>query len=212
MQAHRTIDMPEDLIDEINLEIPEISRDAIVHHARRAVIDFCERSHYWQEDIGPILVNENSTEYDLPVSRRVAVVALMAVGFTDTDGEQKQLVRCETDDVDYRYWQPTPFTISFYPHQDLIGKSVSVIAALKPEIYNDTFKFSELLIRDYRDGILAKAKANLYSMPRKAWSDPGLFQLNNSAFEVACGKALRSQARGYSRLPDRAVKKARVYY
>lgn len=211
MQPHRTIDLPDELIDEIQFEIPEAPYDSIAHYLRRAVIDFCEKSHYWQEDIGPIRVTSASIEYDLPVSRTFAVVSVLEVSFADTT-EQKELVRCQTDDVQYRYWQSTPFSISFYPLDELNETDVSVIAALKPEIYNNTFKFSENILRDFRDAIVAGAKALLYKTPRKPWTDAGQFQMNDGLFESKAAEALRRQGRGYSRLPDRSVRKQRVYF
>lgn len=211
MLPHKTIDLPEGLINEIQFEITEAPYDSIVHFLRRSIIEFCEKSHYWREDIGPINVTEPTTEYDLPVSQRFTVVSVMAVFFFDQD-KKITLFRCATDDVKYRFWQSTPFSIEFFPHEDLIEKSISVIAALKPELQGDVFKFSENLLTDYRDAIVAGAKAALYKIPRKPWTDIGQVQINDDIFERNAAEALRRANRGYSRLPDRAVKKSRTYY
>lgn len=213
MESHLTIDMPEDLIDEIQLEITEAPYDSIIHFLRRAVIDFCEESHYWQEEIGPVLVVDARMEYDLPVSRSFSATTIMDVSvLLNGNRESTTLQRCQTNDVKYRFWQETPFTIEFFPHEELVGKGISVIAALKPELYGNKFKFSENIIRDFRAAIVARAKSLLYKIPGKPWSDLNQAQINDGIFTSLSSEALLRQARGYSKLPDRAVRKARSFY
>lgn len=210
MQAHRAIDVPEDLIDSIQFEIPEAPHDSVEHYLRRSITEFCEKSHYWQEDIGPVRVVGNLDEYELSVPRRVSIVTVHNIFFTEQD-RTVELPRSEGD-LTYRYWQPTPFTFKPEPRDRLVGKDLSVIVSLRPELYNGSFKVSQFLIQEYRDALIAGAKAALYMVPRKPWTDFQLSQLNSSIFSRAVEAALRTKGRGYSRLPDRAVRKPRSFY
>jgi hypothetical protein len=217
MTPHALIDLPDDVINEIHLEIPEANIASITHFLRRAVIEFCEKSHYWQEDIGPVTVGEDVTEYDLPVSNSFSLVSVMKVFFLDVMGNEVRLSpaqsgNSESPDLKYRYWQPTPFTLCFYPYDELIDKEISIVAAIKPELYNNSFKFSDYIIKDFREAIIAKAKACLYKIPRKEWTDINEARLNESIFMEKTREALRRQNAGYSSIPYRGEKKIRLYY
>lgn len=213
MQPHRLVELPKSLIDEVQFEMPEAPHDSIVHHLKQSIIEFCELSHYWKENIGPIRVIKDITEYDIPVYQGVTVVSVMNVFAISSDGQELTLERVATPDVKFRFWQYTPFTISFYPVKELDGLDVSILTALKPDGLADLFKVSESVLHDYQDQIIAGAKSRLYATPRKPWSDPGLHNLNKSIFDQAAQEALRTQGRGYSRLPDRASQqKSRRFY
>ncbi len=207
MQPHRTTSDLDNLIDEIQFEMPEAAYDAIVLHLRRSIIKFCEDSHYWQEDIGPVRVVSVSNSYDLPLSRSIALVGVMSVSTAD-----KVFERCETDDVKYRFWQDSPFSILLYPNDEFIGQDLSIAAALKPTIQGDAFKVSESLVEQYRDALIAGAKAALYKTPRKPWTDLNQAQINDSIFDAIASDALRHVARGHLRVPDRTPNKVREFY
>lgn len=213
MQPHRLIELPTSIVNEIQFELPEAPHDSIIHHLKQSIIEFCERSNYWKENVGPIRVFKDVTEYDVPVYQGVTVVSVLNVFAIGSDGKEIILERVLTPDVKYRFWQYTPFTISFYPLEELDGLDVAIFSSLKPSDLVDEFKFSEHILLDYSDAIVSGAKARLYATPRKPWTDPAHHQLNKSQFTTAIGEALRAQGRGYSRLPDRASKqKSRSFY
>lgn len=207
MQPHKTTSDLEDLINEIQFEIPEAAYDAIVLHLRRSIIKFCEVSHYWKEDIGPVRVVSVSNSYDLPLSRGIALVGVMSVSTSDQVFE-----RCETDDVKYRYWQDSPLSILLYPNDDFIGQDLSIVAAIKPAIHGDAFKVSASLVEQYRDALIAGAKSALYKTPRKPWSDLNQAQINDSIFDSTANDARLHAARGHLRVPDRTPNKVREFY
>lgn len=207
MQPHKTTSNLDDLINEIQFEIPEVAYDAIVLHLRRSIIKFCEDSHYWVEDIGPVRVVAVSNLYDLPLSRNVALVGVMQVSTAE-----KVFERCETDSIKYRYWQNSPFSIQLFPNEEFIGQDLSIAAALKPTIQGDAFKVSESLVEQYRDALIAGAKAALYKTPRKPWTDLNQAQINASTFDAIASDTLRHVARGYLRVPDRTPNKVREFY
>ncbi len=207
MESHSTAELPEDMIDEIQFEIPEAPYDSVVHHLRRSAVKFCEESHYWQEEIDPLVVLTGVQSYDLSAARTVAIVSVIKVSSID-----RELCRSQDDAVQYRYWQPSPFTIDIFPSENLSGQEITILASLKPALYSGNFKVSTSLISDYRDALIAGAKSMLYKTPRKAWTDLNQAQINQYVFDEDARDSLLMRSRGYSRLPDRSVSKKRNFY
>src|SRR5690606_35199915 len=115
MQPHKTTSNIDDLANEIQFEIPEAVFDSIQLFVRRAIVRFCEESHFWREDIGPVRVTNQTNEYDLPTSRTVDVVEVEEIYVHMPDGTKRELDRSTDSSVRYRYWQPTPTTITVNP-------------------------------------------------------------------------------------------------
>lgn len=207
MQPHRLVSIPDDLINEIQFEIPEAPYDAIQLHLRRAICEFCELSHYWQEEVGPLTPQAGTDIYDIDAPRGASIVSVVKVSSDDFE-----LHRSDSSDVRYRFWQSSSNTIQVSPIDELAGKSISIVAALAPQLDGNNFKFSETVLRDYRDALVAGAKAKLYMIPRKPWADLNLAQANAAKFQDHAGDALRARGRGFSRLPDQSVPKKREYY
>jgi hypothetical protein len=212
MQPHKTTSNIDDLVNEIQFEIPEAVFDAVELFVRRAIVTFCEKTNFWCEDLGPVTVNLQTDEYDLPISRTVDVVEIVNVLANRGDGSKVELERCASGDVKYRYWQPTPTTFTVSPIQELAGSELSVICSLKPQLYGNQFKFSEQLLVDHRDALVAGAKSMLYKIPRKPWSDLQQAQINANDFQTRIAAARRTVARGYSISPDRVPRKQRPFY
>ncbi len=213
MIPHRLTEIPESIIDEIGFEIPEAPYDSVVWALKKSIAEFCELSHYWKEDIGPVRVLAGCTDYDVSAFGNASIISILEIKTVTGDGRSIELERSSSDCVRYRFWQHTPFTITISPVDELIGIDLSVFAALKPQENSSDFEFSENILTDFQDSIIAGAKAKLYEVPRKPWFDPSLYQKNRAEFVSAGSDALRSQARGYSHLPDKSVKqKARSFY
>jgi hypothetical protein len=208
MLPHKTAVIPENFYDEIIFEITEANRDSVGLYLQRAVIEFCEKSHFWQEDIGPLRVVAATNSFDISPPRGLSVVSIVGVL---ASGEE--LVRSADASVPYRYTQKSPFAISVEPHDQLIGSDVSIYAALKPDIKpGDSFKCSEALLDQYRDAIITGAKSLLYKVPRKPWTDMQLAQSYWQLFETASSEALRTQARGFLRIADKTTETKRPFY
>ena len=210
MDSHSVIEIPEELIDDIQFEIPEAPYDAIVSKLRESIISFCETSHYWQEEIDPVAIVADTATYELTTARSVSLVSVLSV-----KSDERNLIRSQADDIEFKYWQPNPFSIEVSPIDRLENQTFTIVAAVKPVLYNNSFKFSANLLANYRVALIAGAKSLLYKTPRKAWSDLKQAAINDTIFEAAAQDCLLMQSRGYSRLPDRsisAVTKKRNFY
>ncbi len=210
---HRVIEDLDQVIRDVIIEMPTVPESAIVFHARRAIVDFCDASHYWLEDIGPVRVSQGRDTYDLPISRSFGVVSVLSVTASNGNGdENRHLQRSNDENVKYRFTQRTPFTISVNPSDDLDQWDLSIIAALRPVEVSGRFRFSEVILGDYYDAIVAGTKYRLYKIPQKDWTDLQQAAVNQGVFDELTRAALRQQGRGFSRLPTSGVIKSRRFY
>lgn len=201
------------LINEIQLELPEAPYNAMIHHLRRSIIEFFEISNSWVEEVGPIWAVEDIDTYDLLAVTGLKINSVIRV-HTIIANRQVELERTKDNGVRFRYWQGSPSQISIAPMDELKNRNVYISASLSPVIdKNGKIQVSEYLFRDFHDAFIAGAKARLYKIPRKDWTDPNLYAENRRIFDYEAKEALRFRARGYSRLPDRApVKKKRPFH
>jgi|GEM_PF-3390094 len=194
------------------VEAPDI---IVEHYVKRAITQFCERSEFWQEDIGPARVTSSTNTIEISSSRYSNIVQLKSIWVPgDDDNDYIELAKGNDylGNTDWIYSQSSVDTISVFPHTELIGKDVIINAALKPIEYSGTFKFSEQILREYFDAIVAGTKGALYMIPNKMWTDIRLGSEHYSLFELEANKALARGNRGFDRTPKRIHHKARDFY
>ena len=167
MTPHAVVAIPDALIDEIQFEIPEAPFHSVEKYLKTSIVTFCEKSNYWQEDLTSIEVVENVISYSIPQPVTTDVVNVISI-YTD---ECQELQRSQGADIEFRYWLENPFTIAVAPTEKLSGRSLIITASVKPKIESENFEFSTWLLRDYREALIAGAKAMLYKSPRKPWTD-----------------------------------------
>src|SRR5690606_35570418 len=147
--------------------------------------------HWWLEDVGPIRVISGIDNYPVGTSRYAKIVTIEKVGAYN-DSEELVWFSATNDAsvTDWRFWPDSSFSIDVFPNDELTGKDLVVLCSLKPRVYNSTFKVSEELVEEYRDGLVAGAKALIYKIPNKEWTDLNQAALHNSMFEAEANKAL----------------------
>ena len=204
--SHTITEDCSELTRELVLDFPICPEAVLVHAIRRAFSTFCEKSHFWHMDLDVIQVEEGVTTYDISAGNYFILLDVKRV--VAPDGEVKQSA---TDLGIYARWdQRSMDSIDLYSID--AGEEVTITAAVKPREYNDVFKFSSLILTDYRDTILDGARARLFKMPKKEWTDLQLFQFHESTFNSACDEARRRQADSFSRLGNRVTEKARPFF
>ena len=206
IQDHRTTEDCSDLIRDLVVEFP-IASDALLTHAlRHAFIAFCEKSHFWHMQLDTLIAEDGVTNYELSAGNYFLLLDIKKV--TVPDGEVKQSAK---DLGIYARWdQSSADSIDLYSIDP--GDEVTIIAAVKPKEFNGELKFSKLILDDYRAAILNGARAYLFRLPKKEWTDLQQFQLCDSLFNTACGEARRRQVDSFSRLGNRVTEKARPFY
>jgi hypothetical protein len=194
------------LIRDLVLEFPLASDAVLTHALRQSFSNFCEKSHFWHMQLDTVVVEDEVTTYELSPGNYFLLLDIKKV--TVPDGEVKQSA---SDTGIYARWdQSSADSIDLYSIDP--GDEVTIVAAVKPVEYNDGFYFSKLILADYREAILNGARAYLFRLPQKEWTDLQQFQLCDTLFNSVCGDARRRQKDSFSRSGNRVSDKPRTFY
>lgn len=189
-----------DLTPWIHEAVPGVPQALIIQKVRDTVIDFCHDTQAWWYWIDPIAVEADIGDYDLDDVPNCAVVDhIIQARLSNSDADNVETAgRLLEPDRDYiinsaktlfRFVR-TP-TTAVASTSDTTGLLIKV--ALRPDIASlgmDDEAFDRIW-DDWRDTLVAGAKARLQSMPRKTWSNPT---------EAAENKTLYLQGRTKARI------------
>lgn len=203
VQSHRTTTNVDQVIDEVQLSVPDAPHDLVSHHAKRAVVDFCRDSHYWVENIGPLQIVEATNTYDVPVSQYQRAVTIHRI-VAEQGSSKFKLRRTQDARVKYRFWQNSDFSFEVHPHTRLVGYDMKIIASLEPVLVgaNKVIRVSESVLVAYHDAIVAGALSRIQRIGGKPWTDVQSAAMNNDVFIQQSRAARRAVARGFSGAPD----------
>ena len=201
---HRVTEDLSDLTRELLLLMPGLGESLAIHYLQRAIIKFCEVSSFWHEGL-EITKIDGVVTYDLSLGAHLQIVDVKRV---ELDGEE---VRQNVKDMGSvaRWMQRSSDTIELYLDT---GDVASITVAVKPKLHKGVFKVSELILTDYRDALIKGAKAELFAIPKRDWTDMVAAQMNGMAFEAAASAAANRQASGFSRIPRRPSPRAYRFF
>lgn len=191
------------------IDFGSVPKAIIRHHLVETLIDFCEHSQYWKEQIDSVFTVASINEYDIDIPAKTEIVEISSVS-VNIDGDNVEIVNESSYQNRIRYSQHSPRTIYFDPIADILGKSVDITAALKPS--RDAATVAKSIYADYYETILAGTKARLLAMPGKPWSEPNYSSQNAAIYVSGRDDAMRKAARAYSKSPQRYTPKKRSYF
>jgi hypothetical protein len=202
-QSHPRTEDIELLKNDVRIECLSAPELLIEHHIQRTIIDFCERSQIWQEDVGPIQIIAGIDTYEVSASRRERVVQVKEVYAENDSGD---LVQFEYGQnlCSWSWYHDGPYNIE--------GRQLIVVAALTPQLYNGQFRFSRMITDEYFDAIATGAKARILAVPGKDWTNPQMAGAYSARYEQALNSALVRAGRDHARIPHRVAPKARSYF
>jgi hypothetical protein len=208
---HSTASIPEDMVNEIQIEMPEAPYDLVVQQLQQACREFCEKSNYWIENAVELTIVADQETYNLTISNAGKEI----VGVNKVyDQDENVYEKCATKEVYRGWWQSTPETVDVYAGEDITGYVVQIEVSIKPKLNAGAFLVSAPLLSNYREALLAGTKSKLYKIPRKPWTDFNLSKYNEAIFIAESDSARANQARGFSRFPTdtRTPDKKRSFY
>ena len=211
-QAHTLTSDIEYIVNDVSSDISAANSTLIEIHVKRTIIKFCEESQIWQEDVGPIAVKTGIDTYEISADREKAIVQVKKVFAKDDNGNLVEFAYGR-DSASWCFYGESPMHIAVSPNDELTGKRLTVVAAIKPVMATGiSFKFSTIINDDYFEAITAGTKARLYLAPGKPWSDPNLATYYQSIFDKAANEALIRAGRDFAKKPHRIQHKARTFY
>lgn len=187
--------------------------DLIMKHIRDAAIDFCERSYVWRVDGLPITVIADQRQYTLlsPVEEaeivRVEQVFISGKEITvaSISGLSQQNINFMTGKGNSRcYVQEYTDKLGLYPMpstQILGGLTYKV--SLRPSRVAEGMNDS--VGKRYFEAIAHGAKARLFEIPSKPWSDAQLSTYHRAKFEMMARQAKDEVSSGLGRGSKRVV-------
>lgn len=177
-----------------------------LHHIRLAAIEFCDRSHVWQERLDILIADGFSTSYALPIDDQVEVSKLLDLEVKDGPNARPQeavlvnalagrrIVRRGCTEL--TAWTDNRRTLHVWPAPRLDAE-IDLLVALKPSL--TAFSFSDDVFAQYAQDIAGGALSMLYAMPRCDWSDPAMSQIKKAAFDDRISTAAQAASRGNAR-------------
>lgn len=199
------------LMNEVRLEVGSISDAIIEHHAHRTIIDFCERTQIWQEDVGPIQVIPEIDNYEISSNRFAAVVQVRSVFAEDDNGDLVEFDYGQNLDS-WSYYRDSAYHMTVAPLDELVGRQLIVNASLKPKLYNGVFKFAQIVTDDYFDAIASGIKSRILRIPNKEWTNPQMAGAYAGQYEQAINAATVRVGREFNRIPHRVAPKRRSFF
>ena len=160
-------------------DVPEI---VAVQAIRNACIQFCEETHYLQENLDPIAGQENVGDYDLDANdSNYKVVEIMQAYYGDqllipkAQEELNQIYRTSNwEDLKgnpYYYFRPRASVIRLVTKPILTEQNkLKVKAAIAPKRSSTTV--DEEIFERFLEYIAHGARARLYNTPNQPYYDP----------------------------------------
>ncbi len=194
------------LIPMIALDAPSASDSLIVAMINKSARELCLRSSCWYEwQSVPLISGVNEYETDAPnMSSVVRSVRYIGIGNRALIPESEKSIyenrRGILDQVGEPivYFMLDNMTIKVYPTpgDSDDGKVMNIKSAFIPTY--DAKAIPSHFIDRYAEVLIDGAKANLFIMPKQAWTDAGLAQYYKSLFDTGVDKARIENEMSYS--------------
>lgn len=185
----------------------------VMLHIRNAAIRFCEQSWAWQIDGLPINIVANDGTYDLVstvTTTEIVKIVSVDVNAYPLTVKSRASIRLAYQDADTKkgspkfYWQDYVEKLTLFPIPDTaLVAGLTYRMALRPS--RVAAGMTDSVAKRYFDAISDAAKASLFEMPNKPWSDGQAAVFFRNRFENAAIMAKNEVMFGLGRGPMRTV-------
>lgn len=193
--------------DEIVPDLPGAPTLTLVKNAiRNAAIEFCDRTWVYRVAHDPLAVEANVPDYELEPPTKTALVKVLRAWY-----DKKEIYPKTQDELAqlFSHWPSITGTPLYFTQRspDVLllvpTPAASLQDALTAEIAIKPTRASTGISTDlfekYLEEIAYGAKARLFAMSRKPWSDVTLAAYNRGMFDECVGKAKVQAVKGHTR-------------
>lgn len=193
------------LYDEVVPELTgAVALPLVLNAIRQAARDFCMRSFVWRVDQGPMAVAQNANEYDWEPPTNTEAVRPMQVWL-----EKRPLTPRTANELsemfgDFMRAEGTPsYFVADRPDKLVIVPkptgvyTTGITAKLAVMPSQAATGMETIYATRYRDAIGYGAKARLFRMPRKPWTDKQAASDYQAMFDAAVNTAQLEASRGF---------------
>ena len=200
-------------LDDVMPNIAGAEVEFVLKHIRDAAIAFCEQSLAWRVDALPanVIVDQRQYQIDSPWDD-TEIVQVMQVFYDDREllvasnsGLSQRNINFKTQaDTPRNYVQEYAEKISLYPLPNSnLTDGLTCQIALRPSRF--AIGMNDSIGKKYFEAIANGAKARLYEIPNKPWTDAALSGFHRNKSEMMAIRARDDVASGYGRGPKRVV-------
>lgn len=170
---------------------------------RLAAIEFCDRTHVWNEDLDTLLSDGLTSDFPLALDDQVELAnlenvvvlepgALRPIEFNVVNARQARRLLARNDPNPYAWTDDLrTLRLSITPAADA---QVKVHVALKPSMAS--FDFPAHVFAHHAKHIATGALAQLLGMPKTDWTDQGAAGIKTAEFERHINRHARATERG----------------
>jgi hypothetical protein len=188
--------------------LPNVGADLALQAIREACVDFCEKSLVYTYDVPAINVVGSTHTYAITPEVGTRTFDVLEVFYNGT-----QLSPASDVELDglYSDWRSTGTGVPAYYTSKIDRSSIRLVKTPADSLADGlVVKIAQAplatatdvpdwLLERYRQAVAHGAKAVLYAMPKKPWSDGGLSKYHSGLFEAECGRANISKAKQHTR-------------
>ncbi|TDN70412.1 hypothetical protein [Paraburkholderia sp. BL10I2N1] len=202
----------DNFLTEVTPYIPDVPEFVAINAIRNAVIEFCRRTRYWQQDLDPVTGVINVSNYEIDTPPNTVVVDVVEAWYNNV-----LLIPKSIDQLAYIYrtldWRtlqgnPAYYTRIIEPELLLVPYPVSTLSnaltmrvALAPARSSTTV--DSALYEHYLEEIAQGARARLYATHNQPYSDEKAAALYARLFRTAMDKAKIKVDKSLTRTSDR---------
>lgn len=191
--------------DEVLPEIPGVLQAMALNAVKRAAIEFCDRAWVWIVDQAeiPIVVDENTyawtTPSDTEVARPIRVWLNKRPLTPKTVGELSEIYGdfMNFDGGPLFFVQDRPDKLIVVPRPTSVP-DIGITAKLAVKPTEAATGLETIIATKYRDAISHGAKARLFRIPKKPWTDTGVAGDYQEKFDAAVAKGQLEAVRGFA--------------
>lgn len=168
-------------LPELQLEIPELPDDILMHYVRKAAIEFCERSHVLQREV-VICLQPCVPNYLLEPPDCTRIVLINGV-CRSCGGPYDRLTSkpCHVPAFGcLSWWDKVEGSIWLHP-APAERSNIMVRMSVAPE--QDACEVDAVLYDRYREAILSGARHFIYAIPRREWSSQPISDSSRQEFD-----------------------------
>lgn len=192
--------------DEVLPDLPGCPQNVAGNAIKNAAIEFCERSFAYVVDHDPIAAVGGQSEYGWAPPTGTKVVRAEHVWY-----DKKRLAPKTRDEIAgmHAYWPDWEGTPLYFVQEKLeklilvprpsaaLANAIRAKVAVKPS--RAAADIDDAIWEKYLEQIASGARAKLFAMQRKPWSDGKLAAYHLARFEEAIGGARLSAFKGHVR-------------
>lgn len=186
---------------------------------RDSIIEFCDYTYTWREELCAGRVRDGVTDYDIDAPSNGRLVHVLYVSHSDVRVLPTTERTLDTEEDGWRTSEAKVASYYYMPDKETIRisltptttatKALSIIASFKPTI--DTKTFADNIYHDHLEAVSHGALMRLQGMEGESWANPAASENRRLLFRKAKRKEKAERLNDYTRESTLTVRPINYY-